>query len=493
MRNIKKMISNFIISYYLLLNKYLFNYLELMIKFLSEQLKKNSFLNKIYSFILTAYFIYFNTKSPNKGKGKSKEGMVEVESFKERQIKLGKYIDITLFFTFTKDLIKLLPHKLIYSLRVVSYIVSKYKYLILFINFIYIFFIILDWFNDSTLSSNLLSKFSHIVSFQLINNLITKLNVIVTYIYNLESTLNINISYYNITYINSLIIFIVIHLILLLIVIAYLFLLLKIKPLFDILFIKLLFKQLNLLKNLLNLFIFSLNLINLELFEYFPSFNLNKIIFKNMITLSLANNELVLTDNSLISEEDQIISSSAFSQNLNTSLPESLSSFAGAAPQVVNEESEIELVSTLSNSPTASEDELLYKGDTIFQIFNELSKEDKITYLINKYENKGMIATLYSISWLLEKILLNTDGTKHNVDLFIDNYLNQMLNLERDTQLKSFAFHRDKPFLRHLVYKTPLEFPYVIPINNNISEFDQSDLKEAIIKNEEETFIEKQD
>nr|YP_009710716.1 hypothetical protein [Amanita phalloides]QFZ98665.1 hypothetical protein [Amanita phalloides]WLF85170.1 hypothetical protein [Amanita phalloides] len=474
MRNkIKKMISNFIISYYLLLKKYFCNYLELIIKFilLSEQLKFKYFFNKIYSFKVTAYFTFFNTKTPNKEKGKSKEGMVEIESFKERQIKLGKYLDITFFFffffTFTKDLIKLLSHKLIYG----SYIVSKYKYFILFINFIYIFLIILDWFNDSTLSSDLLSKFAHIVSFQLINNLITKLIVIVTYIYNLEYTLDINISYINLTYINSLILFIVIHFIFLLIVIAYLFWLLKIKPLLDILFIQLLLKQFNLLKNLVNLLILILNLLNLELFEYFLSFNLNKIIFKNMIILSLANKDLVLTDHSQISEEDKIISCPALDKNLNSSLPE---------------------------SPTASEDEFLtppyVEGDTVFTNFNELSKEDKITYLINKSDNKGMMATLYGISWLLEKILLDTDGTKHNVDLFIDNYLNQMLNLERDTQLKSKAFHRDKPFLRHLVHKTPLEYPYVIPINNNISEYDQFDLKEAIIKNEEEeTFIEKQE
>ncbi len=98
-----------------------------------------------------------------------------------------------------------------------------------------------------------------------------------------------------------------------------------------------------------------------------------------------------------------------------------------------------------------------------------------------------MTPTFYTISWLSDKIQINTDGNKLNVDLFIDNYLNQILNLERDTQLKSFAFHRDKPFLRHLIYKTPLEYPYVIPANNNMSEFEMFDLKDALIKNEEET------
>jgi hypothetical protein len=219
------------------------------------------------------------------------------------------------------------------------------------------------------------------------------------------------------------------------------------------LFIKILLKQFNLIKSFKNLFILIFNLLNLDFLgfeEYYLSFLLEAQIFgpiinknshlKNMISLSLANNDYLIVRDDL----DQI---------------------------------------------AEGEDDLLSTDDLLFNNFNELNLEDRKRYIINKFENKGMIATFYSINWLMDKIILDTEGTKHNVEFLIDKYLNQMLNLERVTQLKSFAFHREKPFLRHLLdpNNTPLEYPYVIPAKNTMTESDMYDLKDALIKNEEET------
>lgn len=338
-------------------------------------------------------------------------------------------------------------------------------------NVIYIISLVLDSYLDITLSSFLINKFSNIVFLSLINKFIYKFFIIVTYLYKLEYNLYINITCYNITYVNYLIPFFIIHLTFLLIVITYLFYLIKIKVLFEYLFINIIFKQINFIKFFKNFFLIILNLLNLDIIEYY--YNLNQIILKNTGIFSLTDNDLVLSDQS---------QTSAPSEEL---LVESLSK-----PMVTNiedEESDLSLENPLSNSKMESEDNLL-------PIYNknyfELNREDRITYIINKFEDKGMTAAYFTTTWLMEKITLNTDGNLNNVDLLIDSYLDEMLNLERNTKLKSFAFHRDKPFLRHLVHKTPLEYPYIIPAKNTLSEAELYDFKEALNKNGVETLNE---
>lgn len=449
--------------------------LELKIKFISKYFIIETFLSKAYSFktwlaqlyrIITLQFYGTNIHT---GQG-DEVGVNKIAT------KLGTNRDTIFFLTLTDDQIKRL--KTVYNL--LYYLISRYKYFILFMNVIYILSLVLDSYLDSTISSFLINKFSNIVFVSIIQNYISKFIIIVTYLYKLENNLYINITCYNITYVNYLIPFFIIHLTLLLIVIAYLFYLLKIKVLFENLFIKILFKQINFMKFLTNFFLIILHLLNLDIIENY--YNLNKIILKNTGIFSLTGNDLVLSDQTQTSEGVISVQNSGPSEGL---LGESFSN------SIVNDigidDSELGLETPLSNSPIDSEDNLL---PTDNKNYFELSREDRITHIIKKFEDKGMIAAYYTITWLMEKITLNTDGNLNNVDLLIDSYLDEMLNLERTTKLKSFAFHRDKPFLRHLVHKTPLEYPYVIPAKNTLSEAELYDLKEALNKNGVETLIE---
>jgi hypothetical protein len=350
--------------------------------------------------------------------------------------------------------------KLIYNIFL--NLISIYKYNLLYINMIYIICIVIVWSIDCTLTSYLFPNYSNILFLQYINKIISNLIIIENYIYSLELASYINITLYNITCINYILIFIVIYITFSYIIFFYLFIIINIKPLFDSLFINILLRQYNLIKSSKILFIFILNLLNLDLLgieEYYLSIYFNNSYLKNMISFSLVNNELDMVPNT---------------SNTDQSLPSNVT--------LTPHSDEIK-----GGTESEREDELVSTEDILFNKFYDLNGEDRKKYIINKYDSKGMIATFYSISWLIEKINLDTDGTKHNVDILIDKYLNQMLNLERDTQLKSFAFHRENPFLRHLILNTPLEYPYVIPAKNNMTEADMYDLKDALIKNEEET------
>jgi hypothetical protein len=378
--------------------------------------------------------------------------------------------------------------------NIIFNIISKYKYILLIMNMNYIIIIIIYWF--ASLENNLI-KLNNLIFIQIKNIIISKLNLIIYYIYNLENIFNLkfNILNYSISncFAKNILLFIVINFTLFLLVILYLIYIINIEPSLNKKIIIKIIKQIQILNSIYNIFI--IKLLNMYFSDYYiisNFFNFLNFIYIN--TINFSNGLLPIKDLDVIKiiiqnfyyQEDKFSSISTF--------PKLMSSELVFKKEVVslegNVESDIELQSNLSNSPTASNidprsAENLVTEDINFNNFTDLRNEEKRNYLINKYENKGMTPTFYIISWLSDKIQNNTDGNKQNVDIFIENYLNEILNLERNTQLKSFAFHREKPFLRHLIYKTPLEYPYVIPANNNMSEFEISELKDALIKSEE--------
>jgi hypothetical protein len=377
-------------------------------------------------------------------------------------------------------------------------IITKYKYIIIFININYIFLTLIDFLIDSKLSYYFLTKFSQILYIPKIINIISKIKInlasLVNYISNLENIFNTNSNiffnsfdfYYNIPNINNIIIFIVINLIVYFLVILYIIIKINSDSLFNRKLIRL--TQNNLIKIIYNIIIFILNIISLYCFlplasDYYFNLEANiiiaKQIFINFINCDLTNFNLGFKNIKFIflNRVDTL------HKLMNSDLD------SNSKGEGVNVSNSIDSLSKVkfNNSVivTESEKTLVVTEEINLLNFNDLTIEDKRSYIINHYENKGLTPTFYTINWLSDKVLSNTDGNKNNVDIFINNYLNQILNLERNTQLKSFAFHRDKPFLRHLVYKTPLEYPHVIPANKNISEFEESELKDALIKNDD--------
>src|SRR6266550_1668753 len=357
-----------------------------------------------------------------------------------------------------------------------KYIITKYKNIIKYINVNYILFILIGFLIDSNLSNYFLTKFYKILYIHKIIYIISNLNF--------ASLVN------NISNIKNIFIFIVINLTFYFLVFLFIIIKIKSESLFNSKFIRIFITQNNLIKIIYNIFIFIFNLVSLYYqlplvkgfyFNFEANIIIAKQIFINFINFDFTNFKLGFKNFNFIflNRVDTL-------QKLMNS---DLDSNSKVKVSEVNVSNSIESVSKVNSSnPMVIKDlenTLLVTEEFKFNNFKDLSIEDKRSYIINHYENKGMKPTFYTINWLSDKVLSNTDGNKNNVDIFINNYLNQILNLERNTQLKSFSFHREKPFLRHLVYKTPLEYPHVIPANNNISEFEESELKDALIKNDD--------
>src|SRR6266550_864152 len=358
-----------------------------------------------------------------------------------------------------------------------KYIITKYKNIIKYINVNYILFILIGFLIDSNLSNYFLTKFYKILYIHKIIYIISNLNFasLVNNISNLENILNHNINilltsydiYFNIPNIKNIFIFIVINLTFYFLVFLFIIIKIKSESLFNCKFIRIFITQNNLIKIIYNIFIFIFNLVSLYYqlplvkgfyFNFEANIIIAKQIFINFINFDFTNFKLGFKNFNFIflNRVDTL-------QKLMNS---DLDSNSKVKVSEVNVSNSIESVSKVNSSnPMVIKDlenTLLVTEEFKFNNFKDLSIEDKRSYIINHYENKGMKPTFYTINWLSDKVLSNTDGNKNNVDIFINNYLNQILNLERNTQLKSFSFHREKPFLRHLVYKTPLEYPHVI-------------------------------
>nr|WIF29635.1 hypothetical protein [Amanita sp. CQC-2022a] len=389
-----------------------------------------------------------------------------------------------------------------YKQQIITNIITKYKNIIIYLNINYILFILIDFLIDSQLSNYYFTKFSQILYIQKLFNIFTLINYasLVNYILNLEYILNQNINilltsydiYFNIPNLTNIIIFLVINLTFYINFLVFLYIFIKINnnSLFNSKLIRIFITQINLIKIIYVIFIFIFNLFSLYyqlplIKDYYLNLEANiiiaKQIFINFINFDLTNFNLDFKNINLIF----LNRVDTFQKLMNSELD----SNSKVNVSDINVSNSIESVSkvNINNSVVNSDYDnvVLVTEEIKFNNFKDLSIEDKRSYIINQYENKGMKPTFYTINWLSDKVLSNTDGKQNNVDIFINNYLNQILNLERDTQLKSFSFHREKPFLRHLVYKTPLEYPHVIPTNKNISEFEESELKDALIKNDD--------
>jgi hypothetical protein len=389
-----------------------------------------------------------------------------------------------------------------YKQQIITNIITKYKNIIIYLNINYILFILIDFLIDSQLSNYYFTKFSQILYIQKLFNIFTLINYasLVNYISNLENILNQNINilltsydiYFNIPNLTNIIIFLVINLTFYINFLVFLYIFIKINnnSLFNSKFIRIFLTQINLIKIIYIIFIFIFNLFSLYyqlplVKDYYLNLEANiiiaKQIFINFINFDLTNFNLDFKNINFIF----LNRVDTFQKLMNSELD----SNSKVNVSDINVSNSIESVSkvNINNSVVNSDYDnvVLVTEEIKFNNFKDLSIEDKRSYIINQYENKGMKPTFYTINWLSDKVLSNTDGKQNNVDIFINNYLNQILNLERDTQLKSFSFHREKPFLRHLVYKTPLEYPHVIPTNKNISEFEESELKDALIKNDD--------
>lgn len=112
-------------------------------------------------------------------------------------------------------------------------------------------------------------------------------------------------------------------------------------------------------------------------------------------------------------------------------------------------------------------------GNIKFSDFNqELNLEEKYHYLKYKFYNKGIDHNIPYLDWFIN-LLDKTEGNKTNIDNIIEFNLNQILKMERDTQLNNLAFFRTKPFLINKFDHSPIAYPNIIPVFKGLSIYDE--------------------
>lgn len=79
--------------------------------------------------------------------------------------------------------------------------------------------------------------------------------------------------------------------------------------------------------------------------------------------------------------------------------------------------------------------------------FVNLTDQDKETYIQNKMELKGLNTNSFLSNYFIQAILNNTSGSKIDVDKFLNQNLNTILNDQRNIQLNQNSFVRIRPLL----------------------------------------------
>lgn len=457
-----------------IITKFISNYLIIVVLFSINYFYKYSIYYNILYYIYILYYIN-NFIINHKYKNITISKLIKKTYFNLKFILLNIKINQSLInlYQIIKQ-IKLANTKLHQISKIILNIITKYKNIILFINVNYIIFIIIDGLIDSNFSNYMFNKLSKFIYIPMINNIIYKFNLLLNYLLNLEYNYLNSGNGFILTNIKYIILFSLINFSFYFIVCLYFYLKLNSEYLLNNTFIKISLKKFNLFKIILNIFIFIIYLFSLYLNDDCFSFKLFCFVFINLELLDLHWNCVDFVDFNGIFKKRNYYDN--FKNLMNLDEEESID---------IDNDENIKSLDKNYNGTTLSEDIILEKEYINFKNFNELSIEEKRSYIIQIYENKGLTPTFYTINWLTEKVILNTNGNQIEVDIFLNNYLNQILNLERDTLLQSKAFHRNKPFLRHLVFKTPLEYPYVIPAKNTMNDFEEYQLKDNLIKNED--------
>jgi hypothetical protein len=76
-------------------------------------------------------------------------------------------------------------------------------------------------------------------------------------------------------------------------------------------------------------------------------------------------------------------------------------------------------------------------------------------------ELKGLNTNSFLINYFIKAILTNTSGSKIDVDNFLNQNLNTIINDQRNIQLNKHSFVRIRPLLLNNTNQSP--FPSIIP------------------------------
>jgi hypothetical protein len=119
------------------------------------------------------------------------------------------------------------------------------------------------------------------------------------------------------------------------------------------------------------------------------------------------------------------------------------------------------------------EEEALFKTKIEFEYLNDLGPAEIKNYIKNKIFEKAIDTNEPLIDWFSSAALKNTNGTKLEVDTFMENNLNILQKIQREAQLNKHAFERIRPFIiSHKNSQSLTAFPSVIPFSSSASKYD---------------------
>jgi hypothetical protein len=223
-------------------------------------------------------------------------------------------------------------------------------------------------------------------------------------------------------------------------------------------FIKIIF----ILKNIIfiSFYLPFLNFLYFNIILIIENFNFLNFNFKNFKNLN------IYCYNNSISEN--IFSNK--NNNLDKDIQNKLFENRSRSNSLSSIKSTSSLDSDISNSSNISSKSFLNK-DINFDNYNNLSFDEKNNFLKKKFYNKGLDESINPsmLNYMNSTLLKNTDGSKEEINNYLDKNLNIMQKNTYETKLIQHSFVRVKPFLKNIKY--PLNYPYVIPMDTKSNEW----------------------
>lgn len=133
----------------------------------------------------------------------------------------------------------------------------------------------------------------------------------------------------------------------------------------------------------------------------------------------------------------------------------------------------------ISNDNSDEESIYLNSKPQEFANFNNLNTQERLAYITNLMKIKGLTGHPFLIDHFNDSLLKNTSGSKEEVDNFLNENLNTILNDKRKSQLNKHGIIRVRPLL--LNNSNNSAFPNVLPYkSDNSFDFEWQDQLESM-------------
>jgi hypothetical protein len=177
-------------------------------------------------------------------------------------------------------------------------------------------------------------------------------------------------------------------------------------------------------------------------------------------------------------EELNLINKEMLNYKDNSSLFSNSSSSYSNLKKATEEDIDFDTDSELIEIETDKHKELMKPIE--FKNFNDLTQEEQSKYIYQKMYNKAIEPNQPLIDWLITSTLNNTNGSKLEIDAYINSNLNIIQKEERDSQLMTHAFERTRPYPIKKIDPSPYAFPAYMSMKRHMDEWESQELIDAM-------------